>query len=641
VLQPGGKQTERRAVAVFARQELVGRTSISICAAGFSPAVLLEGGWPEHYGNERFLSLDESLGSSARWIDQLASKLAEKAAPLPWLHELRSPYELNALWVYRLALSYQLVKLLRVAVFFRQLCWLRPGDRMEVFLENRRDQPYRPLLEQVAQQVGAACCIHWLDSPPVQSSPQRHNLPLRSWLEWINERFSPGITGQSTRRVFLLGSNARLGPVCNELLARGARVWWLADRLPVKLWLRWRPLGAGVLVCRSDRGIAGRPAFRFPSAICWDQIDLTESVAQWLSERIAVEGPALVQLAASMDRHFRRHRPQVVLLDEDATPFARTVVACAKRWGARSYVVQHGAPYCRFGFAPLAADGILAWGTPSAERLLEWDVSDEQVRVVGCPLLHLAPVRNSNTAGGDLVARTTSSRTVASRRPISFRRPATILLLATVPPRDHRPDSVSLQLTTGTYRQLLRETFDTIGRLGAVRLLIKPHPRAPSDSVLEQLVRSGICRARFVSGSLRRLIARADCVLSFMSSAGVEAAQMGVPVVQLAPPGSDCLPAQRWALAGTAHNGEQLYRLLQTILHRPYPPRREHSAKPFAATGQEAARRIAAVVLQEQKQRCPRPELLKLDVQQRAAREQSSGHTARTSRPEQTVKYVA
>ena len=35
-------------------------------------------------------------------------------------------------------------------------------------------------------------------------------------------------------------------------------------------------------------------------------------------------------------------------------------------------VVQHGVPYIRFGFAPLEADAICAWGESSRDHLESW-----------------------------------------------------------------------------------------------------------------------------------------------------------------------------------------------------------------------------------------------------------------------------
>ena len=53
---------------------------------------------------------------------------------------------------------------------------------------------------------------------------------------------------------------------------------------------------------------------------------------------------------------------------ETAEPLARAAVAVARRHGCRSFVVPHGAPCCRFGFSPAAADNLLAWGESSRRK---------------------------------------------------------------------------------------------------------------------------------------------------------------------------------------------------------------------------------------------------------------------------------
>jgi hypothetical protein len=62
---------------------------------------------------------------------------------------------------------------------------------------------------------------------------------------------------------------------------------------------------------------------------------------------------------------------------------------------------------------------------------------------------------------------------------------------------------------------------------------------------------------------LADLVAAADCVLSCASSAGIEAARAGRPVIQLLPAGSgNILPAEWYGLRGSARSLEELRQLL-------------------------------------------------------------------------------
>jgi hypothetical protein len=143
---------------------------------------------------------------------------------------------------------------------------------------------------------------------------------------------------------------------------RRCRVWWLYDRFAVRSWLRWRPSGVGLLVCESSAADENRLAPDLPQELACRGVNLAMPVARWLAERMAAHGPRQTRLVERIDAHFRRVRPHALVLDQDGTPMARAAAALARRHGAASWVVQHGAPVCRFGFAPLAADRIVAWG---------------------------------------------------------------------------------------------------------------------------------------------------------------------------------------------------------------------------------------------------------------------------------------
>ena len=74
----------------------------------------------------------------------------------------------------------------------------------------------------------------------------------------------------------------------------------------------------------------------------------------------------------------------LALVGTDHHPFDRLVRwmdAAASFHPEARFVVQHGAPGGRFGFAPLAADRFLAWGRSSARQLVDWGVPSETVHV--------------------------------------------------------------------------------------------------------------------------------------------------------------------------------------------------------------------------------------------------------------------
>ncbi|MHC4180282.1 MAG: glycosyltransferase family protein, partial [Planctomycetota bacterium] len=175
-----------------------------------------------------------------------------------------------------------------------------------------------------------------------------------------------------------------------------------------------------------------------------------------------------------------------------------------------------------------------------------------------------------------------------------------ILLLATVPPRDDRPDAVALHLTGRTYARMLRMAFAAVAEIDGAELIVKLHPRSGDDPVVRAV------RAEFDSvdsrlvrrGPLEKWLAGASCVLSCGSSAGVEATLAGVPVIQLAPPGgSGFLPHDRWGLAGTARNRQQLRELLARLAADGWPAPPGPNPGVFAGFDRPAAARIADEVL--------------------------------------------
>jgi len=359
----------------------------------------------------------------------------------------------------------------------------------------------------------------------------------------------------------LCGNRRILDPVCGELLRRGVRVWWLYDRFALRCWLRWRLAGAGELFCDSSLGRGNRLAVDVPPRLKCRGVDLGPLVRRWLTRRLEAHGPRYTRLIEQIDAHFGSIRPAAVVVDEDATPMARAAVALARQHGASSWVVQHGAPCGRFGFAPLAADRILVWGRSSAWQLTRWGVHPQQIRAAGSPWHDrlyrvLAPARAQAAAPSRAGARRSGGPQV--------------LLLTTVPPRDGRPDLVAHRLTRHTYAEMVRIAFAAVAKLRGARLIVRLHPRTPDDPVVESMVaRFRSVRGRVVRrGSLEDWLGGNDCVLSCLSSTAVDATLAGVPVIQLLPQGSgDVLPAAEWGLAGTARTEAELDRLLARVLH--------------------------------------------------------------------------
>src|SRR6185437_14091875 len=112
---------------------------------------------------------------------------------------------------------------------------------------------------------------------------------------------------------------------------------------------------------------------------------LSSAIETCIEQQAAIYGNLHATLLAKLRTEFQRLRPTHVVVDQDATPLNRAVVRAAREIGARSIVVQHGVPYISFGFAPLEADAICAWGESSRAQLERWETAPDQIHTTGFP----------------------------------------------------------------------------------------------------------------------------------------------------------------------------------------------------------------------------------------------------------------
>ncbi len=124
-------------------------------------------------------------------------------------------------------------------------------------------------------------------------------------------------------------------------------------------------------------------------------------------------------------------------------------------------------------------------------------------------------------------------------------------------------------MNSRTYGEMIEAAFAAVESIPGATLVVKPHPRAQNDPTIEDAasrhrkLRIEMTRVSSLAKSLRGV----DCVLSCLSSAGIEATLAGVPVVQLVPRGAgQVLPHDRWGLLGSASSAKELTPLIQSAL---------------------------------------------------------------------------
>ncbi len=546
---------------------------------GGEAALLLEGSWGIESQGAECDSLDESIDARHGWIDADAVRIAEQLAEghdESWDSAGEVP---NALLAHlgALRLRYYLVKLLRWVAYCREVRRPIAGERWELHA-GPGDQDYVDVFEELCRVHGVAGRV--LLEPEASRSTSVATKIAPAWRRMLTPLLATTVERAAAladkppvahgRRVMFCGDGHLLTPVCHEWLRRKGQAALLCD-LPI-IKLRVRIPNLRQFACEGFRGRANRFDPIAPLSMRTEEgIDLGRPLERWLSAARAQHGPRWSRWLTAMDRHFISFRPQVLALSEDATPFARAAVWTAQRHGVPSLVVQHGAPCLSFGFAPLAADQIAAWDDASRDQLVDWGVPRQRIVITGSLAL--------DQSRAQLAA-------VWPRRKAPH--PRTVVLLANLPARDDRPDGVAYHLTRDTHEGMLRAALEALSAIPGVRLIVKLHPRQIDNEPWPRLlgaypsVQVGLVRcARWTD-----LLRRSSLVLSCVSSAGIEAARLGWPVVQIVPRGAgNVLPAARWGLLGSASTAEELRPLvLQALQCKEFTTARLPSRRDTAAS---------------------------------------------------------
>lgn len=522
------------------------------------------------------LSLDDVLDARWAWIDDVASQLATD-----YLHHLHDQ-NADAAFVAEcsvLRLRYELVKLLRPLAYLTERPPESPYRHVIVAAERGLDEALVLALQVWATGQRLMLHVHW--STPAAKPPDAP-VPNERWRRWLSQLDSlwPKSRGKACVGTALLtGQPCLLDDVCRELVKRRWQVTWLWDRFHVGCAQSWWTQGVHQVTCNAPRHIAGRPALQSPEvSLIWREIDLGPAVDRWLTQQAASRARWFFGLRNAVERHFDQLRPSVLVVDEDVSPLQRLAVLEARRRETRSIVVQHGLPVVQFGFAPLAADAIAAWGNASRDRLASWGIPQERIIVTGTakPL----PAPRTRDHGPRTLPR--------------------ILILATVPPRVGRPDSVAYHWTEGSAETLWRTLFTTLAQVPHASLVVRPHPRTISDSIFDRVAAEfpQLKPTLDARSSLDESLAQCDWVISCLSGSGVEAAWAGKPVVQLMPVGSaELIEPRAWGLTASVRTQEELRAALDRLAAS-VSVGHAQSTSVLARTGAQAAEAIAEAITQ-------------------------------------------
>lgn len=601
---PNRLTAEREPVLVFARRELVPDD-----LPRSVHALLLEGDWPRDRQQSNAAhrhSLDSEFTAANVWIDETASQLAEQVDQT-WRGRFVSSQPgvraakvltANVANLFALKLRYEFVKWLRVIAWFERH---PPSADLQLVVDSVSrdaacDGDYARLLAALGEKHGVRVRITRRATSAVTPAATSHSVPPVQESRWrrLAELLCRGLAPQPRARqqaVFAFGQPRILEPLFGEVLRRSQGGVWVRDHFAPRSWLKWRfrggeqlVLGRRTTVAKHDATGADEPKIdALPAVSCaFRGVDLGFCVAQFLTRQWTANHSSLEDEWTAWLAAFDKQRPACLLLDEDATPRKRLAVLAAQTYHIPTFVVQHGVPRVRFGFAPLAADVFLAWGETSAARMRGWGVPRERIIIAGRADLELPATSTAKATSRDAGPR--------------------ILLFATTPPRDHRPEPVEFHLTTQAHDDLLRNVLAAVQSSPGATLVIKRHPRCQA-AALYRALSAEFPRVRVQltqTGSPLELAAAADVVLNMASGAGVEAAAAGARVIELVPAGGHPLPdAGRWGAIGVATTQEEITALLQSAWDaaRAAAKASANSTPVFVRTGTAAARHCVNEIL--------------------------------------------
>ncbi|MFJ2716881.1 hypothetical protein [Streptomyces sp. NPDC087437] len=247
---------------------------------------------------------------------------------------------------------------------------------------------------------------------------------------------------------------------------------------------------------------------------------------------------ALVRAESWLDDMLSTTRPHTVLLSNDTSPLGVLAAHAAERHGANSVHVQHGAWTAESAAWPaLHSRDIIVMGERDLTLGRAWARHpDAEVDVLGQPRFDVLA-----SLGREAQRRYLEKLLVPSSR----RAPARIAVWACQPfSPDHLRSQADLLL-------------DGLGKAdGDWGLVIAPHPAQGADAFTSLLKRAGgpLVAVADPRVGARGCLAGADALASAHSTCGIEAALLGVPVLEIGPPGERTLDLAGHGLATRCHD---------------------------------------------------------------------------------------
>ncbi|WP_330300619.1 hypothetical protein [Streptomyces sp. NBC_00503] len=289
----------------------------------------------------------------------------------------------------------------------------------------------------------------------------------------------------------------------------------------------------------------------------------------------------LVQLETWLDGVLSATRPHTVLLSNDTSPLGALAVHAAERHGANTVHVQHGAWTAESAARPtLHSRDVVVMGERDRPLAAAWaHHPDTEVHVLGQP-------RFDALAGLSREAQRWYLETLLASG--NRRAPARIAVWACQP---FGPDRLKSQA------DLLLEGLRAAGSDWG--LVIAPHPAQSPDVFSSLLRRAGRPLVAIANPRVgaRGCLAGADVLASAYSTCGIEAALLGVPVLEIGSPGERTLDLASHGLAKRCSDAHDVAGVL-SALRDPRPPVPQTATDAVCRWRGDSAARVARLIIQ-------------------------------------------
>lgn len=234
-----------------------------------------------------------------------------------------------------------------------------------------------------------------------------------------------------------------------------------------------------------------------------------------------------MQLINQFLKMFNSLNFRVVLVDEEVCFLNKTLVQVANTLRIPTFCLEHGAPMESIGSVPSSVMQILAWGEPSRDRLCEWGIPADKIRLTGAPQFKLAARINYATCRS-LVAKKLKMR------------PETKYLLLAAFPFDTNEVPTFSRISHGIkiQKNSLRVAIEVLETYTDMHLVVKFHPGEEnmnfSEAIIARITPSIKQRIHFVTQfDASVLITGAYAVLTTASTMYFEALLQEKPVFLL------------------------------------------------------------------------------------------------------------